>query len=112
MTERQARDAMIARSERDIDQLFRPLTRAVREAVRRHETMTPLAYVLIMREVDQALTSIRGRFPGDRTAPLYRLVVQRCREARAIVFGQSADDMRRRLRGNPDVMAAIEREAA
>lgn len=121
MSERQARrdrNATVARSERDIDALFRPLSRAVGASVRRHtmqQNATPaitlVIYARIMRDVDEALIGVRGRYPGDRSAPLYRLVVRRCIEARALAFRRAVEDVRQRLRGEPELLAAIERDA-
>jgi hypothetical protein len=119
MIERAARQARIDRNavsfqaEMDISKLFLPLSHAVGDSVQRHagEAMTPLARVLILRDVDAALASVRGRFPGDREAPLYRLVVRRCLEGRALVFRRAVEDFRRKLRREPEVLAAIEGEA-
>lgn len=107
MAERRERDRLVAASEADVSALFRPLARGVGAAVRRHAAggVTPLARVLILREVDGLLDGAFGRLPNDPNGPLANRVAARSRAARAAAFGVQA---RRLLRVLPaDVRRAV-----
>lgn len=114
MTERHQRNLVTAQSEQDITRLFRPLSRAVERSLRRHGAqygMTALTYQLVMRDVDRALDAVFGRYRGDPASPLLQLVVNRCREGRAWVWGRHAAMARSRLRGQGRLLEMIEEEA-
>ena len=125
MTERHQRNLVTAQAEQDITRLFRPLSRAVGRSLRRHGAqygMTALTYQLVMRDVDRALDAVFGRYRGDDALPvgwkrgdplpLLPLVISKCRQSRAWVWGRHAAMARSRLRGQGRLLEMIEGESA
>ena len=110
MSERRVRDAVIEKSEGDIDLLMRPITRAVGEAVRKHEKITPFARLQIMAEVDAQLAHVFGFQPGDPNAEMFIALSKRIIESEARARQVQQADVRSKLKKAPSVLHAIERK--
>lgn len=66
-----------------------------------------LAYMQVSRALGPILDDYYGRWPGDRDARFWRLMVDDCRQARALAFQRSVQEVRQRLKGAPEVLTAI-----
>jgi len=111
VSERRERDAIIARADADIDALAATLARAVAASIRRHggETVTPLTRAMVLRDLDaDLLPAVFGRSSGDETAPLYRLLLRRSRQAALAAVARSVADVRHRLRRAPGITAMLD----
>lgn len=87
-------------------------------AVRRRATgerFTAWQRALILRDLDApggVFDRYYGNRPGSTDSVFWKHVVGQCRAARAVAWGRAERMARRRLRGQPDVLVAIERRAA
>lgn len=111
MSERRERDAIQRAADAEIGALFAALARATAASIRRHggETVTPLTRAMVLRDLDaDLLPAVFGRFSGDETAPLCRLVVRRSRQAALAAVARSVADVRRKLRRAPEIVALLD----
>ncbi len=106
--------ALQERTDRRIDRLQMPLSRAVGAAVRQHadETpqgprLTPFGRLLVLRTVEAELDRIYGRWPNDPSSPLYALVVRSARYAAFLAVSAAWEDVKRRIR-DPEILRYIE----
>jgi len=114
---RAERDALLAAVDRDIDALSRPIARAVVASVRRHavETpdgprITPASRARILADADAALAPVYGAFPGDPRSALFAMVLRQAGQGALLPVAAAVANIRRHLRNEPDVLAAIERD--
>ena len=114
--ERDIRDAVIVKAERDIDRLYRFLYSEVSLALGKHKdqpVMTPFIRAMVLRDVDAAMDSIFGRFQGDPTSRLEEVVADRSAEVRGAMFSLAAEDITEILEErDPELLDAIEERAA
>jgi len=113
------RDALLFAVDREIDELQRPVARAVVAAVRRYAEqgpdgprMTTTGRMRVLAEVDAALAPIYGQRRGDPSARLYRLLLARASDGAALPAAAADAELRARLRRDPDVLAALEQRDA
>ena len=66
----------------------------------------------IMADVDAALSGGYGAFRGDTRAPLYQLILRRAREAALLPVVAAVEDIRHRLRREPELLAIIDQDVA
>jgi hypothetical protein len=104
------REQVIADGEQAIDRLFMPLATEVRRIVRAkgNTPLTPLDRIRLMRQVDEALVPVFGRFPGDLESALADVIVAHCRVMRKDVWHLTASRLKAQLRRHRDLMEVLE----
>lgn len=101
-----------------IDKIVAPLAESIPAAIRRHATeapdgtpvLTALGYALVMREVSREIATIYGAHRGNRNAPIYRLIANAASVAHRMPVEATVGEMRRRLKGEPALLARLERK--
>lgn len=116
MTARDDLTRILARNRRAMDAERRELAAWVDAILaaetRGRDTFDALAYVRVQRALQPVFDAFYGRWPGDEQARFLRLMLAQTRAARGLALRRAVQDIRRRLRRETDVLAAIEAEAA
>jgi hypothetical protein len=103
-------------ADREIDRLTAPLADGVAASVRKHavkqpngkSVITPLAYRLILRDVDRLLVTVYGARRGDTGAPMYRAIAAAGQAAHEDPIGRAVAELRGQLRGEPELLKLLE----
>lgn len=107
---------ILARNRRALDAERRELAARVVASIERHgagrERFDTMAYALVRRDLEPMLSEWYGAFPNDERARFMRLILAQTRAARALAFRRAVQDIRRRLRRERNLLAAIEAAAA
>lgn len=116
MTARDDFRAVLIRNRRRMDAERREFAaRAVailQAATHSDPVYTPTAHARTMVELEPLLSEFYGSFPGDERARFWRLMVTEGWAARGLAFQRAVQDVRRRLKGEPELLRAIRKEAA
>jgi hypothetical protein len=70
--------------------------------------ITPLAYRLILRDVDRLLVTVYGARRGDTGAPMYRAIAAAGQAAHEDPIGRAVAELRGQLRGEPELLKLLE----
>lgn len=103
------------RSDRAIDRLFRPVAAAIPEIVERAATrtadgrlrLTPLGAEAVRVEIDRLLDGVYGTHRGG-PSPLEDVIVTFANRGRARAVRPVIADLRRRLRGERELLRQME----
>ncbi len=115
MTARSDFAAVLARQRREMDAERAAFAERAVAAVRAQsggDTFDAFAYRRSMIAIDALLGEFYAAHNGDMGGRFGRLILRQCRAARAMAWGRAMAGARRKLRRQPDLLAAIRREAA
>jgi hypothetical protein len=84
----------------------------VRNAIAGRQTFDVLAYTMISRDIERIFDTWYGAWPSDPRARFLALIVDEMRKAKLVPIQRAVQAARQALKGHPEVLRVIEREAA